>query len=65
MNNDEAMVALVAKRTAINTAIDELTRYVREKPLWKAADESRQMATIKRFASSGGADLSAWDGTSA
>ena len=65
MNNDEAMAVLVARRNAINTAINGLNRYRHETDNWKAAVKTSQMAAVKQFASDAGADISAWDGKDA
>jgi|TARA_Y100000310_G_C20652666_1_gene800297 hypothetical protein len=65
MNNDEAMAVLVAKRNAINAAINGLNRYRQETDNWEAAVKTSQMAEVKQFASDAGADLSIWDGTDA
>ena len=63
MNNDEAMAVLTAKRDAVNAAINGLNRYRQEADNWKAAIKTSQMAQVKKFASDGGADISAWNGT--
>ena len=67
MNNDEAMAALVAKRTSINTAINEMNRYIQESGAkrWSATVKDAQVAAIKVSATDGGVDLQTWDGTPA
>tara|TARA_Y100000310_G_C20583140_1_gene764007 strand:- start:637 stop:849 length:213 start_codon:yes stop_codon:yes gene_type:complete len=65
MNNDEAMAALVSKRTAVNTAINEMNRFVRENGDWKETVKTEQWGTVKRLAASGGVDISGWEGTPA
>ena len=65
MNNDETMAVLVAKRGAINNAINGLTRYQQESDNWKTTVKTTQMAAIKSDASDAGADISTWDGKAA
>tara|TARA_Y100000034_G_C6609263_1_gene265275 strand:- start:323 stop:532 length:210 start_codon:yes stop_codon:yes gene_type:complete len=65
MNNEEALAALVTKRTAINDAINGLLRYERESDDWKNTVATRQMAAVKASATDVGADIDAWDGTPA
>ena len=57
MNNDEAMAVLVAKRTAINNAINGMNEYTKE-----TVTKTKQMAAIKADAAEAGADISTWDG---
>jgi len=65
MNNNEAMAVLVARKDAINAAMNGLNRYRQEADNWKAAVRDSQMAEIKQFARAAGADISAWDGQNA
>ena len=65
MNNDQALAILTAKRTAVNSAINNLHKYVQETENWKAAVLTAQMAAIKAGATTVGADIAAWDGTPA
>jgi len=65
MNNDQALAILTAKRTAVNSAINNLHKYVEETDNWKAAVLTAQMAVIKAGAAIVGADIAAWDGTPA
>ncbi len=69
MDNDEARASLVAKRDAINSALDALSEYVQQvvdEPNWtSAAVKARKMAAVKARASSGGIDLSSWTGKAA
>ena len=65
MNNDEAMAELVAKRTAINAAINGLNLYVQQKDNWLAAIRTSHMTQVKANAATAGADIDAWDGTPA
>jgi len=53
MNNKEAMDALVAKRAAINAAINELNRYTQRRV---------GMDEVKDLARKGGVDISKWTG---
>jgi|TARA_R100000306_G_C4304324_1_gene106819 hypothetical protein len=62
MNNEQALDALRAQQQAINLAINELNRYVREKTLWKSDDVASQLTEVKRLATVGGANISAWSG---
>ena len=57
MNNDEAMAVLVAKRTAINNAINGMNEYTKE-----TVTKTKRMAAIKADAAEAGADISTWDG---
>lgn len=65
MNNDEAMAALVAQKTQVNTAINDMNRFTQEVAAgrWSATVKSRQLAAIKTAAGDGGIDISAWTGT--
>ena len=65
MNNDEALAILTTKRTAVNSAINNLNKYVQETDNWKASVLTAQMAAIKADATTVGADIAAWDGTPA
>jgi len=65
MNNDQALEILMAKRTAVNNAINNLHKYVEETDNWKTAVKTAQMAAIKASATTVGADIAAWDGTPA
>ena len=65
MNNDQALAILTAKRTAVNSAINNLNKYVQETDNWKTAVLTAQMAAIKAGATTVGADIAAWDGTPA
>ena len=65
MNNDEALAILTAKRSAVNSAINNLHKYVQETDNWKIAVKTAQMAAIKAGATTVGADIAAWDGTPA
>ena len=65
MNNDQALAILTAKRTAVNSAINNLHKYVQETDNWKASVLTAQMAAIKASAATVGADIAAWDGTPA
>ena len=65
MNNEEALAILTAKRTAVNSAINNLHKYVQETDNWKTAVKTAQMAAIKADATTVGADIAAWDGTPA
>ena len=69
MNNDEAMVILVAKRAAINSAINGLNEYISQavnSSNWTTATvKDRSMSAIKGFAKEAGADISRWDGSKA
>ena len=65
MNNDEALAILTAKRSAVNSAINNLHKYVQETDNWKASVLTAQMAAIKAGATTVGADIAAWDGTPA
>ena len=68
MNNDEAMAILVAKRAAINSAINGLNEYVTqvvEKDRYRVADGEKLMSEVKAFATDGGADIRTWDGSKA
>ena len=65
MNNDEALAILTAKRSAVNSAINNLNKYVQETDNWKIAVKTAQMAAIKASAATVGADIAAWDGTPA
>ena len=65
MNNDEALAILQTKRNAVNSAINNLQKYVQETDNWKAEVLTAQMAAIKASAATVGADIAAWDGTPA
>ena len=65
MNNDQALAILTAKRTAVNSAINNLHKYVQETDNWKTAVKTAQMTAIKASAAIAGADIAAWDGTPA
>ena len=65
MNNEEALAILTAKRSAVNSAINNLHRYVQETNNWKGSVLTAQMAAIKASAATVGADIAAWDGTPA
>ena len=65
MNNEEALAILTAKRSAVNSAINNLNKYVQETDNWKIAVKTAQMAAIKAGATTVGADIAAWDGTPA
>ena len=65
MNNDEALAILQTKRNAVNSAINNLQKYVQETDNWKAEVLTAQMAAIKAGAATVGADIAAWDGTPA
>ena len=68
MNNPEAMVILVAKRAAINSAVNGLNEYVTqvvEKDRYRVADAEKLMSEVKAFATHGGADIRTWDGSKA
>ena len=63
MNNDEAMEALVSKRSRINTAINDLNRFIiRESENWEVISKLREMAALKIASTAGGVDLSDWNG---
>ena len=57
MNNDEAMQILMAKRAAINSAINGMDEYTKQ-----TVTKAVRMAAIKADAAEAGADISAWDG---
>ena len=65
MNNDQALEILTAKRSAVNSAINNLHKYVQETDNWKTAVKTAQMAAIKAGATTVGADIAAWDGSPA
>ena len=65
MNNEEALAILTAKRAAVNSAINNLHKYVAETDNWEIAVKTAQMAAIKAGATTVGADIAAWDGTPA
>ena len=65
MNNDEALAILQTKRNAVNSAINNLQKYVQETDNWKETVLTAQMAAIKAGATTVGADIAAWDGTPA
>ena len=65
MNNEEALAILTTKRAAVNSAINNLHKYVQETDNWKASVLTAQMAAIKAGATTVGADIAAWDGTPA
>jgi hypothetical protein len=62
ITNDEALAVLTARRSVINSAINELNRHVRERSDWKAAVATSNMAEVKRLATAAGVDITAWDG---
>ena len=65
MNNDAAMATLVASRTAINSAINELNSFISENGNWRNAYKTSQLDVIKALASDGGTDIATWDGSKA
>ena len=65
MTNEEAMAILEAKRSAANAAIHGLTQYINESDNWKASVVTVKMAEVKDNATVVGADIAAWDGSSA
>ena len=63
MTNDEALDILVAKRTAVNAAINGLNQYREQSADWKTSVVTARMAQVKTDAATGGADSDAWDGS--
>jgi predicted ATP-grasp superfamily ATP-dependent carboligase len=61
--NEDAMVILVAKRVAINSAINDMNEYTAQVSDWLSGTKTRQMTKIKASAGIAGADIDAWDGT--
>jgi hypothetical protein len=64
MNNDVALAAMVAKRAAINAAINDFNRYLQEVEAsrWSNAVKSAQMQAIKASALAGSVNIAAWTG---
>ena len=62
MDNRTAKERLIAARNAINSAINELDRYVLEMDNWTDDVKTSSMASIKVDATTGGVDIDAWDG---
>jgi hypothetical protein len=63
MTNDEALVILTTKRSAINAAINGLNEYRSQGGDWKTAIATTKMAVVKTNATTAGADIAAWDGS--
>ena len=65
MTNDEALTLLETKRNAVNAAMNGLIQYISESDNWKTAVATAKMTQVKEDSLIVGADLSAWDGSSA
>ena len=65
MTNDEALAILEAKRNAVNLAISGLYLYASESDNWKTAVATAKMTEVKNNATTVGANIAAWDGSSA
>ncbi len=64
MNNQEAMVPLMAKKVASRDVVAKLALYNSDdvQLRWRAADKTALKAEIVDLASQVGVDLSTWDG---
>ena len=65
MTNEEALNILYTKRDAVNAAINGLKQYTSESENWKTAVATAKMTEVKNHATTVGADIAAWDGSSA
>ena len=65
MTNEEALYILEVKRGAVNSALDGLRQYMSESDNWKTAVVTAKMTEVKNHATTVGADIAAWDGSSA
>jgi len=65
MTNDEAFAILEVKRNAVNAAINGLYQYTSESENWKTAVATAKMAEVKNHATTVGANIAAWNGSSA
>ena len=63
MTNDEALDILTAKRSAVNAAINGLNEYRSQVSSWKISIATAKMAQVKADATTVGADIAAWDGS--
>jgi hypothetical protein len=66
MNTEAAMEAVVTSRDALNATINALNEYIRQaidEENWLAATIGAKMVAVKASASTGGVDLSTWDGS--
>ena len=65
MTNEAALAILEVKRSAVNSAINGLHQYINEAESWKASVATAKMSEIKSNGTAVGADIAAWDGSSA
>ena len=65
MTNDEALEILTTKRTAVNTAINDVTKYKAEAVTWLDSHKAAVKTSVKANAVIVDADLSTWDGADA
>ena len=65
MTNEEALDILTVKRNAVNAAINGLNQYTSESNNWKTEVATAKMTEVKNHATTVGADIAAWDGSSA
>jgi hypothetical protein len=65
MTNEEALDILMVKRNAVNAAINGLNQYTSESENWKTDVATAKMTEVKNHATTVGADIAAWDGSSA
>ena len=64
MTNEEALNILYTKRDAVNAAINGLYQYTSESENWKTAVATAKMAEVKNHATTVGANIAAWNGSS-